>query len=406
MKKLLIIPIIIFLSACSSKNAPVDKHLHKTSMVYRNVSYSIDKGLKNTGGFFQNLKDSFFESSIGKFVVSDKTLAKNRKNYITWKQNRRYVKPFNRIIKDDPKRYTLSRKMNILSDYFMDIEKKRFLKDFRVENPKPQYDEFLTTKENLRNIYKYKEAVFDYNKKWNLNLDNTKKKVSQKVLYSLYGKPRVKDFKYNADDEEVHLQVYSKHNGFMKKVVISADKNLAKKIKNNMQKVKAEAYYKLDDNRLDFIGINILFDGKYFLADISEKDFIRDNRIEIMAKNTQDLNLQSEDINYRVILKDLTPPSWFNTLQAKPNQVIGYGVEATFKAAKLVALSDIAQSVKVKVKSSTSFRKSLDDSSVTKKASSDIDVESENIELENTKVIKSEKKDGLWFVAVSWDRGN
>jgi hypothetical protein len=70
--------------------------------------------------------------------------------------------------------------------------------------------------------------------------------------------------------------------------------------------------------------------------------------------------------------------------------------------AKNSALKEIAQSLEVNIKADSSTNKRSDGSNFSSKSSQNVKISTKNKKLKGTKTIKSQKKDGVWFIAVSY----
>jgi len=115
----------------------------------------------------------------------------------------------------------------------------------------------------------------------------------------------------------------------------------------------------------------------------------------------QDLELEKLNVDYKVVSQDINPPKWFYNLNTN-GKTIGYGVGDTQQEAKNIALKEIAQTLGVKVDSSTSTQKKSDGNNFSKRTQQNVNVSSKKIDLKGAKTIKSVKKDGTWFLAVSY----
>jgi hypothetical protein len=81
---------------------------------------------------------------------------------------------------------------------------------------------------------------------------------------------------------------------------------------------------------------------------------------------------------------------------------IGYGQGQDQKEAKSDAYRSIAQSIKVTVNSNFTSSKQISGNTYSKNLKSKVDLNVKDIDIKNSKVLKLEKKDGIWFVAIGY----
>lgn len=96
-------------------------------------------------------------------------------------------------------------------------------------------------------------------------------------------------------------------------------------------------------------------------------------------------------------------PSWLYNIKSSKNEIIGYGTDGDLHIAKQKALSDIAETINVSIKSNIQSSEQVSNDEFSSNVSMNID-SSSKANLLGTKVLKSQKVDKLWYVAVSYDK--
>ncbi|MGB5867813.1 MAG: LPP20 family lipoprotein [Arcobacteraceae bacterium] len=384
--------------------APMDSAINDTKTIYHDTSNYLDSSVNTITNKVTNTKSTLYETSLVKLFMSDEDIIKNREeNFIKWSSSTKYDNSsiISRYLRDkkisiNEKELLLSDKMQILKEYFFDLLKKEYISKFERKYPKVKFDMFLTDRENIEKIYQYKLALKEHEHQWNINLENTQKKVASLIISTLYGKPNLKFISYDPYSEVMYLSIKSKKENFDQKIKLKVDKEDAKKIKRDISYIKPTVYFKLEDNNLELVGASIFNKQKSYLAEFTNTTYFRQSTIVFSSDK---IDLKEQDVEYTTIVQNITPPSWFYNLEDKQ---IGYGQGKNEKDAKADAFSNIAQSIKVVVNSNFTTKKNISGSIFTKSLKSDTNIKANDITIENSKVIKLEKKDGIWFVAIKY----
>ena len=400
---------LFFLSGCAvieKTLEPVDKVTNSVTSSYNSVSNATTETMNNVGNNVSTLTSTLYETSLVKLFSKNEEILKNREeNFVKWNDRSRYnakriIKKHLRQndIKVKENELELSQKMEILKNYFFDILKDKHLKQFRSKHKKVTFDKFLTDRENIENINKYKTALTESEHQWNINLHKTQKKVAKLVLSTLFANPKIKFLSYDPYNEEIFLSVTSNQNGFKQKVKFSIDKELAKQLEHKIKYIKPSVYFKFNDDSLEFVGITVIYKKKPYHTTSIDSAYVRQSDIVFTSDK---INLKKEDIKYTEVLKNITPPDWFHKID-DTDKKIGYGQGKDEKEAKADAYKNIAQSIKVTVNSNFSSQKKISGSMYSKSAKSKVDLKVEDIDIKNSKILELEKKDGIWFVAISY----
>jgi hypothetical protein len=383
---------------------PVDKVINKTKTIYFDTSHSIDESYADISNKIITSKANIYETSVVKFFTSDKRIAENREeNFVQWNGVSKYKS--SKIIKKyitknniqlNEKEMILSDKMKILKEYFFEKLKKKYLDEFQRKNKKVTFDSFLTDRENIENIYKYKTALSHWEHQWNINMYNTQKKVSELILNTLFGKQSVKFLSYNPYDAELFLSIQSQKEDFNQKIQVNVDQNSARNIKKNIKKIKTLVFFQLKEDKLELVGVNIYNKKEVYLGDFTDRSYFRQRGITL---STDTLDLKEQDVQYTQLIQNITPPTWYYELKGKN---VGYGQGKNQKEAQADAFKNIAQSIKVVVNSNFTSKKQLSGSVATKSLQRELNVKSDDITIKNSKVFELEKKDGIWFTAIKY----
>ncbi len=384
--------------------APVDTTINNTKEIYKDSSNYIDTSLSQITNKVSNSKSELYENKLVKFFLPNETMLENREsNFIKWNTRSKYNsnKIIRRYLRNEKidlkaKELLLSDKMEILKEFFFDQLKKEYFKEFQRNHKKVTFDAFLTDRENIEKIYQYKSALSNLEHKWNINIYHTQKKVSELILSTLFGKQNVTFISYNPYDGELFLSIESEKEDFHQKIKISVDKSTAKELKKYTKNIKTSIFFQLINNKLELVGVNLYYKKEIYLAELTDTAYFRQKTIAI---STDTLDLKEQDVQYTKLIQNITPPSWFYALKGER---IGYGQGKDEKDAKVDAFKNIAQSIKVVVNSNFIAKKKLEGSIITKSLNSDINIKSDEITIKNSKVIKLEKKDAIWFIAIKY----
>jgi len=384
--------------------APVDSAVNDTKNIYHDTANYVDSSYQNVSNSVSNTKSDLYESTIVKFFLKDESILENREeNFVKWFRDsryngtyiiRKYLKAEKSTVKEDD--LELADKMEILKKHFFDILKKEYIVEFQKKTPKVKYDEFLTDRENIEKIYTYKLALKEYEHQWNLNLDKTRKKVASMILSTLFHKPKMNFVSYDPESEFIYVSIESKTGQFKENFKFKIDQDAARTMKTKLSSAKPAVYFSINSDNLEVVGASITFEKDIYNAERTKDTYIKQNTI-VFSNDT--IDLKEQDVQYTKIVQNITPPSWFYNLE---EDNIGYGQGKNQKDAKIDAFGEIAQSKKAVVESSTQVNKKLSGSLLTKDINNKTNVQSEKVIIENSKTIKSEKKDGIWFVAVKY----
>ena len=409
MKLTPLIFLLLLFTGCATLDKaiiPVDETINKLEAAHQKSGHSREENFDALGDATDKIKSAFHESAFAKFFSSDETIAQNRKQYfVVWNSASEY--DTNKILIEklkgsgisDPETLKTSDKMKILKEYFFQVLKEQHAMEFASRHKKPEFNEFLTDRENINLIHEYKIALAEAEHQWRINLSDTQKKVAQLMLSTLYSEPILKYISYNPYDEAMFLSIESKKQGFMEKIKVDIDKNIAPIIKTNISNVAPDIFFKFNDDVLEFVGINITFDKKTYVCDVVDSTYARQSDVVFTS---DDISLESLDVQYYNVVKMIKPPQWFNNIKADSHQIIGFGEGIKKADAKKEAYKDIAMSIKTTVSASFESEKTVSGSTSTSKYKSSSKQKVEDISIKGSKVLKIEKKDGLWFVAIAY----
>jgi len=398
---------IILFSGCAPMDrvlTPVDKKINETKSIYNEIKYDVDESISSINQNIKGLTSDFHESSLSKFFSDEKKIIEYRdENFVKWSKkstfnSRQLIERYlnKNDIKLNEKDLKVSDKMDILNKFFFNKLKKEYARKFQQKNKKVVFDSFLTDRENINKIDEYKTKLKHWEHEWNINMHETHKKVAKLMLSTLFHTPRIKFISYDPYDEKLYLNIFSRKNKFNQKIYVKVDRDLARKIEKNINYLEPIIYFKFKENKLDLTAVNLIYKKKALFAEFTDETYFRNSSIVF---STDKLSLKEQDVSYSEIVKNIVPPSWYHNLQ---NKNIGYGQGKDKNDAKNDAYKNIAQNIKVVVNSNFTMTKKVSGSLSTKHLKSDTNVKADDITIENSKVIKVEKKDSIWFVAIEY----
>lgn len=383
----------------------VDEKQYLVKNSYQDTKHLVTKTYSTLSHFFSDVKVGIYENELVKFIASDDTILENRKDLVIWKKDskkmainiiKKYLKKNKKDLDYDG--LSLASKIEILNNYFFELKQKEHLSKFEQKHKKPTFDEFKSDRKNVEAINRYKYELNKSKHEWELNLEKTKKEVATDILSSLYGKPIVKFISYDPNNKKAYMLVTSSRESFSQKISVDLEPELAKKLKNNFRYVKSKLYFNFEETGIVLIGASVNYMKKEYLANFEDKLYKRDNKLKL---TTSELKLDTLDIDYKIVAADVEPPKWFYTIP-EDGTIIGYGMGDTEQEAKNTALKEIAQRLEVVVTSDTSTNKKRDGDQISSKTSHNVNIKTKDKNLKGAKTIKSQKKDGVWFLAVSY----
>lgn len=398
---------IILFSGCATMDKvliPVDDNINKSESIYNDIKYDVDESITNMNQNIKDLSSDFHESSLVKFFSDEKKIIEYRdENFVKWSKKSRYnskqlIKKYlnKNDIKLNEKDLKVSDKMDILNKFFFNKLKKEYARKFQQKNKKVIFDSFLTDRENINKIHNYKTKLKHWEHEWNINIYKTHKQVAKMMLSTLFHTPRTKFISYDPYDEKLYLSVFSRKNKFKQKIYIKVDSDSAKNIERNINYLQPIIYFKFKENKLDLAAVNFIYKKKVLFAEFTDETYFRNSSIVF---STDKLSLKDQDVTYSEIVKNIVPPTWYYNLEKKN---IGYGQGKGKNDAKNDAYKNIAESIKVVVNSNFTMTKKVSGTLSTKHLKSDTNVKADDITIENSKIIKVEKKDSIWFVAIEY----
>lgn len=407
MYKIILMISISVLSGCATLDkamTPVDKGVNSTKSVYQKTGHSVGETINNIGDGAASLSSSLHESSLFKLFKSDKSIFERRsKDFVVWKGASKYK--LKKILKKHLKKTDIknpdlleaSQKMIILKDHFFDLLKKQHADNFSKKFKKPTFNEFLTDRENIQKIHEYKSALLESEHEWRLELRGTQKKVAQMMLSTLYSTPVLKYVSYNPYEEEIFFEIEAANGNFKEKIKLEAKKDVAINIKDNISRIQPYVFYKFDNDVLAFVDINLVYEKKPYAVDVVGSAYVRQTDVVFRSG---DISLEDLNVQYYKIVKNVKPPKWFNKMNSKSSQIIGYGEGISKSDAKKEAFKEIAMSIKTTISSKTQTEQVYSGSISGISSTTTTEQIVEDISIKGSKVLKVEKKDGLWFVAI------
>ena len=154
------------------------------------------------------------------------------------------------------------------------------LKILNIEKPseiKLTKGEFEKTKSFKVRVKKAKKTYNSQVQKYKNNLSKTSKQAKQEgvkiALQSIWGKPIIKNLKYDADNEYFVADVsFSQNVKFKKKIGIKVDIKYAKDLKRNVKNLKPQAVFDYEDDKLKLKAIQVPYKKKIYSAGFTDID--------------------------------------------------------------------------------------------------------------------------------------
>jgi hypothetical protein len=307
-----------------NNNAKVTKKYDIKNMIFDSIENSSTKidGFKclvnsypsfdlNTQDYYGNTLLHIANKKRGEafinFLLSKKVKQniKNKKNQIAFDLSSNKIK----LVKD----YIEKNKLSILTEYFMN---KRLKLDKPKMPNKPKAPkklikgEFETTKafnkrlkkaeeKRQKEIEKYNKLVQKISNKHNRkvkylqdNIDKIRNIAMNKAYGIVYGKPKLKELKYNADKELFYGKVISTKKNLEYDVNFHVPLKKAKFIKKKLLKSNLKVIYKYENEKMVLQNIEIPMNKNIYTAYITDKNHINNDEIKVTNNS---LKFQNEN---------------------------------------------------------------------------------------------------------------
>ena len=415
MKNVIVIVLSVFvLCGCSvkqkvSKTAdsammPVDDAKLSINKGVESSIYSAKKGTKVLSGWFGELKNSFYETGVMQFVLSDAAIDANRQNYILWDGSGRFLAK--QIIQNSYPDYSydalsLFQKQQLVFEYYMKEAQKNYKQQTLQKHPVPKPDEFLSDRENLQLFHQHSLKMHRAQLEWELNFKTYEKQVMQKTIAALYGAMEIENLRYDPHGEKLYMQIQSAHNGFETIVYIKQDSEGAKKIRNNPDLLQPVVYFDIKNAVREYVGTSIKQGDALYIAQESEDNFVRDEEFSIEYNG--ETVFDSQEIATYGVPKNVTPPKWYGEAADTDAGVYwGYGVSTDAAQAKDLARADLANAIQVTVDSKAVSSTQSSGNDVSSSYKQDVSLVSKDIVLQDTTTPKNEMKDGYWYTKAQY----
>ncbi len=380
----------------------------KLQELSQDTRHTKDEVSKDIDGAYEDYKASYLENSLVKlFSDCDTTFANRKDNYISWESASSFsASPIinNYLRKNSPKikerDISTQQKMQILKHYFLDKEKDEHIANFKKSYKKPKFDKFKSDSENIDMVNEYKLKLSESQHQWRMNLDETKIRVADAMFSTLYGEPKLKFNSFDTFWNEGYFSVSSSHNNFTQEIKIKVEPEIAREMEKNIESLKPFVFFNFSDNSLKYVGTNLIFKKKIYCSDDVDKAYIREDNI-VFVDDDEEISLKSIEVNYTQIIKNIKPPKWFRQLHEE-GFLLGYGEGKTISEAKAQARAEIIETLEVSVESSIVLETQTNGSSISSSSNSKVKSVAKKTILKGSKVIRDEKKDGIYFVAVKY----
>ncbi len=389
---------------------PLDKATYAVEDTYTDITNTTSEWYDSAGDYFQDVGASYCSNSVVKFFSDENsTIACYEKYFVKWDgryanydakkiiltaKRKWLMKSENRYItKDWYENLSTTQRLQILTQYFFEQLKKKYLEEFHKKHPKPKRDEFLTDRENLKKAYEYNLALKDLQHKWNLELNENAKIVAAKVFSAYYGTPLLEYKSYDPYEEEIYFKLHSSKEKFELALKKEVDKEQGKKLSAIASKLKPTVYLTLKG--FDVVGVVLRWRDLKMLVEVTDEIYTRDYDF---VMDVGEVSMKNEEIRYKEMVKNFTPPPWFGTLKPKQNSYIGYGIGYTQDEAIANAREDLAAQKKIYIRSTYKSNTKVTNGKLSKEQSAKT---TQKVDAKiKVHIVKVEKKDSLWCVAV------
>lgn len=178
---------------------------------------------------------------------------------------------------------------------------KKFRQRIKNENEKKSKEIYKMKKLYIKNVSFYNEEVKSqtntYNKKIEELKFNEQKLLSQataKALFVIYGKPKIKELEYDADNEIFFGRIVSSKANFDERVAIKVPIEHAQTFKKNLDNIKLKIVFDLQNNKLRLKRLDIPFEDKTYTAILTDVNY--KSKIIKVALNQDNIQLEKVDL--------------------------------------------------------------------------------------------------------------
>ena len=388
----------------------VDETTYSVKNSYEKSKHIVNSSLNSVKNLFTNITTDIYESKVAQLMLSDDKILEKREDLVVWDKGSWDSAKY--IIKKELKKegssvdydgLSLSQKIKLLNSYYFDQAANRYMDAFSSKHKKPKFDKFKSDRENIEAVNRYKYELNRSKYEWEEKLPQIQKQIAQKILATLYGKPKIGDITYDPNEEKIYMKISSTNENFSQTVSFQIDPAEAKKLDQHKNYLKPKIYFKFSNNNIELIGASIGYNKKQYLAHFTNESYQRDTSL-VLTDNNTDIDLKKLNVDYKIKAKDIENPEWFYNLKEPEGTIIGYGTGESEDAAKNSALKNIAQSLEVDVDAKISMDKKMDGSRYSSKINQKINVKTKKRKLKGIKMLNSVKKDGIYFVAISYKK--
>ena len=152
-------------------------------------------------------------------------------------------------------------------------------------------------------VSKYKAEVQIYNSYKQKNIDRITKESASKALATVYGKPTIKNLKYDADSETFFGELVSLKGNFREKIAIKIPRNEAREYKKVYHSISPKIIFDMSSTNLSLKEIRIPFKKRTYLAMLTDTTYNKNVKVTIdrgVVKN--DLIVTKDDYEIKKVV--------------------------------------------------------------------------------------------------------
>jgi len=234
------------------------------------------------------------------------------------------------------------------------------------------------------------------------------------------------DFTYDSESKQMYFNISSGNGHFKHKVISKIPSRVARQVKlTNSYKIEPVLEFKQnslilkefvleelinkEEFSVSYTNINFSpMESKVTISTSNEKINASINNVfgKYKQSNAKLLDIGTKEVWYIDVVKRINAkvPKWFSNPK-KTNEIIAYAQADNLETAKLLALSELASMIKVRIISDTSLYKSSSNMFKNYREFKRNIKSNTNVELDKNEysILRQEKMDGVWYVTIVYN---
>jgi|GEM_PF-2166239 len=301
----------------------------------------------------------------------------------------------------------------------------------QIRNLQKQYDLDINKRNNY--IHELEESYASYINKTTHRHKDMRKGLKEnmgllsKILFvqNLNGF-YANDFTYDSESKQMYFNISSGNGHFKHKVISKIPSRVARQVKlTNSYKIEPVLEFKQnslilkefvleelinkEEFSVSYTNINFSpMESKVTISTSNEKINASINNVfgKYKQSNAKLLDIGTKEVWYIDVVKRINAkvPKWFSNPK-KTNEIIAYAQADNLETAKLLALSELASMIKVRIISDTSLYKSSSNMFKNYREFKRNIKSNTNVELDKNEysILRQEKMDGVWYVTIVYN---